>query len=96
MKRLVQQYSKEVKWRDEEYVPRTMSEHLQVSMESIGSVALACAAYVGMGDIITKKTLEWVLSYPEFLTSYGIFVRLSNDLVSTKVFSIPNKSSITS
>ncbi|WVZ94924.1 hypothetical protein U9M48_040751 [Paspalum notatum var. saurae] len=84
MKRLVQQYSKEVKWRDEEYVPRTMSEHLQVSMESIGSVALACAAYVGMDDVITKEILEWVLSYPEFLTTFGIFVRLSNDLVSTK------------
>ncbi|OEL15075.1 Sesquithujene synthase A [Dichanthelium oligosanthes] len=84
MKRLVQQYSKEVEWRDEDYVPETMSEHLQVSMESIGSVALACAAYVGMGDVITKETLEWVMSYPQFLTSFGIFVRLSNDLVSTK------------
>ncbi|KAF8747268.1 hypothetical protein HU200_013258 [Digitaria exilis] len=84
MKRLVQQYSKEVEWRDEDYVPETMWEHLQVSMESIGSVALACAAYVGMGDVITKETLEWVLSYPQFLTSFGVFVRLSNDLVSTK------------
>ncbi|CAL5010396.1 unnamed protein product [Urochloa decumbens] len=84
MKRLVQQYSKEVEWRDEDYVPETMSEHLQVSMESIGSVALACAAYVGMDDVITKETLEWVLSYPQFLTSFGTFVRLSNDLASTK------------
>nr|XP_034600768.1 LOW QUALITY PROTEIN: sesquithujene synthase A-like [Setaria viridis] len=84
MKRLVLQYSKEAEWRDEDYVPETMSEHLQVSMESIGSVALACAAYVGMDDVITKDILEWVLSYPQFLTSFGIFVRLSNDLVSTK------------
>ncbi|KAF8713005.1 hypothetical protein HU200_028795 [Digitaria exilis] len=84
MKRLVQQYSKEVEWRDEDYVPETMWEHLQVSMESIGSVALACAAYVGMGDVITKETLQWVLSYPQFLTSFGVFVRLSNYLVSTK------------
>ncbi|NP_001105675.1 Sesquithujene synthase A [Zea mays] len=83
MERLVQQYYREIKWRDENYVPKTMTEHLQVSMESIGSVALACAAYVGMGDVITKETLDWVLSYPQFLTTYGI-VRLSNDVVSTK------------
>jgi hypothetical protein len=86
MERLVQQYYREIKWRDEDYVPKTMTEHLQVSMESIGSVALACAAYVGMGDVITKETLDWVLSYPQFLTTYGTIVRLSNDVVSTKVY----------
>jgi (S)-beta-macrocarpene synthase len=53
MERLLQLYCKEIKWRDEDYVP-TMSEHLQVSAESIGSIALTCAAYVGMGDIITE------------------------------------------
>ncbi|KAL6840797.1 hypothetical protein ACP4OV_029323 [Aristida adscensionis] len=83
-KRLVQAYIKEIKWRDEDYVPETMSEHLQVSLESVGSVMVACAAFVGMGDIITRETFEWVLSYPQFLKSFGIFVRLSNDLVSTK------------
>ncbi|KXG24532.1 sesquithujene synthase A [Sorghum bicolor] len=83
MERLVQLYCKEIKWRDEDYVP-TMSEHLQVSEESIGSIALTCAAYVGMGDIITEETFKWLLSYPQFLTSFGTFVRLSNDVVSTK------------
>ncbi|KAL6658956.1 hypothetical protein ACP70R_002996 [Stipagrostis hirtigluma subsp. patula] len=84
VKRLVQAYFKEIKWRDEDYVPETMSEHLQVSLESIGSFVIGCAAFVGMGDIITKDTFEWILSYPELLKSLGIFVRLSNDLVSTK------------
>ena len=88
MERLVQMYCKEIKWRDEYYVP-TMSEHLQVSAESIGYIALTCAAYVGMGDIITKETFKWLLSYPQFLTSFGTFVRLSNDVVSTKVFLYP-------
>ncbi|KAJ1267461.1 hypothetical protein BS78_07G057900 [Paspalum vaginatum] len=84
VKRLVQRYVKELEWRDDDYVPETMSEHLQVSMESIASVILSCAAYVGMGDVITKETIEWVLSYPQFLRSFGILVRLSNDIVSTK------------
>ncbi|KAL6840794.1 hypothetical protein ACP4OV_029320 [Aristida adscensionis] len=84
MKHLVQANIKEITWRDEDYVPETMSEHLQVSMESVGSFAVACAAFAGMGDAIKKATFEWILSYPQFLKSFGIFVRLSNDLVSTK------------
>ncbi|KAL6840798.1 hypothetical protein ACP4OV_029324 [Aristida adscensionis] len=83
-KRLVQAYVKEIKWRDEDYVPETMSEHLQVSLESVGPFMVACAAFVGMGDVITRETFEWLLSYPQFMKSFGIFVRLSNDLVSTK------------
>jgi len=60
MERLVQQYYNEIKWRDEDYVPKTMSEHLQVSMESIACIPITCAAFVGMGDIITKETLDRV------------------------------------
>ena len=86
MERLVQQYYNEIKWRDEDYVPKTMSEHLQVSMESIACIPITCAAFVGMGDIITKETLEWLLSFPQFVMSFGIYVRLSNDVVSTMVF----------
>jgi len=86
MERLVQQYYNEIKWRDEDYVPETMSEHLQVSMESIACVPITCATFVGMGDIITKETLEWLLSFPQFLMSFGIYVRLSNDVASTMVF----------
>ncbi|RCV29876.1 hypothetical protein SETIT_6G048400v2 [Setaria italica] len=83
MKHLVHLYCKELKWREENYVP-SMSEHLQVTMESVGSAALTCAAFVGMGDIITKEVFEWILSYPQFFKSFAIFVRLANDLVSTQ------------
>ncbi|XP_062191002.1 (S)-beta-macrocarpene synthase-like isoform X1 [Phragmites australis] len=84
MKQLVQAYMKEIKWRDDGYVPETMSEHLEVSLISIGGVAVLCAAFVGMGDIITKEILEWVLSDAQFVKAFGIFVRLTNDIVSTK------------
>ena len=85
MERLVELYTKEIKWRDEDYVA-TMSEHLKVSAESIGANALTCSAYAGMGDMsITKETFEWALSFPQFIRTFGSFVRLSNDVVSTKV-----------
>nr|AAS88571.1 terpene synthase 4 [Zea mays] len=84
MERLVELYSKEIKWRDDDYVP-TMSEHLQVSAETIATIALTCSAYAGMGDMsIRKETFEWALSFPQFIRTFGSFVRLSNDVVSTK------------
>uniref|UniRef100_M8B2L9 (+)-delta-cadinene synthase isozyme C2 n=1 Tax=Aegilops tauschii TaxID=37682 RepID=M8B2L9_AEGTA len=43
LKQLVQVYADELKWRDEHYVPKTMSEHLEVSSTSIGPYLLACA-----------------------------------------------------
>jgi hypothetical protein len=85
LKQLVQSYADEIKWRDERYVPKTMSEHLEVSSTSIGPFLLACAAYVGMDDTITEETFGWVLGNPQLIKSMGIFVRLSNDIVSTKV-----------
>lgn len=89
-KQLVQAYIKELKWRDEDYVPKTMSEHLEVSMRSVAAFFLACASFVGMDDIKTVETFKWVLGYPQLLKSFGIFVRLSNDIVSTKVFLYPH------
>ncbi|CAL5008193.1 unnamed protein product [Urochloa decumbens] len=83
MKHLVRLYCNELKWRNEDYVP-SMSEHLQVTMETVGSVALTCAAFVGLGDIITREAFEWILSCPQFFKSFAIFVRLTNDLVTTQ------------
>ena len=84
LKQLVQVYADELKWRDEHYVPKTMSEHLEVSSTSIGPYLLACAAYVGMDEITSEETFKWVLESPQLIKCLGIFVRLSNDIVSTK------------
>lgn len=89
MKELVREYTKEIKWRDEDYVPKTLKEHLKVSLISIGGTLVLCSAFVGMGDVVTKKIMEWVMSDAELVKSFGIFVRLSNDIVSTKVFLYP-------
>ncbi|KAF7021493.1 hypothetical protein CFC21_034439 [Triticum aestivum] len=41
--KLVQAYNAELKWRDEKYVPKKISEHLEVSTISIGTSVVACA-----------------------------------------------------
>ena len=86
LKILVRGYSQEIKWRDEHYVPETIDEHLEVSKATVGAFQVACSSFVGMGDIITKEILDWLLSYPKLLKSMTTFVRLSNDIASTKVF----------
>uniref|UniRef100_A0A0E0HSH4 Sesquiterpene synthase n=1 Tax=Oryza nivara TaxID=4536 RepID=A0A0E0HSH4_ORYNI len=82
--KLVQGYSQEIKWRDEHYVPKTVDEHLEVSRATVGAFEIACASFVVMGDIITKETLDWLLTYPELLKCFTTLARLSNDIVSTK------------
>lgn len=89
MKELVREYTKEIKWCDEDYVPKTLKEHLQVSLISIGGTLVLCSVFVGMGDMVTKEIMAWVMSDAELVKSFGIFVRLSNDIVSTKVFLYP-------
>uniref|UniRef100_A0A0E0EIF4 Uncharacterized protein n=1 Tax=Oryza meridionalis TaxID=40149 RepID=A0A0E0EIF4_9ORYZ len=84
LKRLVQGYSQEIKWRDEHYVPKTIDEHLEVSRATVGAFEIACASFVVMGDIVTKETLDWLLTYPELLKCFTTLARLSNDIVSTK------------
>ncbi|KAG8046604.1 hypothetical protein GUJ93_ZPchr0008g11863 [Zizania palustris] len=83
-KRLVQGYCKEIKWRDEHYIPKTIEEHLEVSRKTVGAIEVACISFVGMGDHITKGTFDWLFTHPEILKSFATLSRLSNDIVSTK------------
>ncbi|KAK1664700.1 hypothetical protein QYE76_052859 [Lolium multiflorum] len=83
--RLVRAYTKELKWRDENYVPKTLDEHLEVSARSSGGFTLTSASlFAGVGDIVSNDTFEWVLSYPQLFKSFDMFVRFSNDIVSSQ------------
>ncbi|XP_062193130.1 beta-sesquiphellandrene synthase-like isoform X2 [Phragmites australis] len=84
LKMLVRGYSQEIKWRDEHYVPETINEHLELSGVTVGVFQLVCSSLVGMGDIITKEILDWLLTYPGLLKCLSTFARLSNDIASIK------------
>ena len=84
--RLVQAYTKELNWRDQNYMPKTLDDHLEVSARSSGGFTLASASlFAGVGGIATTDTFEWVLSYPQLFKSFDMFVRFSNDIVSSQV-----------
>ncbi|RLN03574.1 (S)-beta-macrocarpene synthase-like [Panicum miliaceum] len=84
LKQLVQAYIEELKWRDENYIPETLSEHLGLSMRSSRGSPILCASLVGMGEIVKRETLGWFLSYPQLVRSFDTFVRLSDDMASTE------------
>lgn len=85
---LVRAYNKEVKWREEGYIPATVKEHLEVSARSGACHLLSCASFVGMGDIATKETFDWVQSMPKIVKALCIILRLSDDLKSYEVIFI--------
>ena len=58
----------------------------KISGVTIGAFQLVCSSFVGMGDIITKEVLDWLLAFPELLNCFPTFARLSNDIASTEVF----------
>jgi hypothetical protein len=82
---LVRAYNKEVKWREEGYVPATVEEHLQVSSRSSACHLLSCASFVGMTDIATKEAFDWVSNVPKLVKMLCIILRLSDDLKSYEV-----------
>ncbi|XP_044954970.1 zingiberene synthase-like [Hordeum vulgare subsp. vulgare] len=83
--RLVQAYTEELKWRDGNYVPKTLDEHLGVSARSSGGFTLASASlFAGVGGIATTDTFEWILNYPQLFKTFDMFVRFSNDIVSSQ------------
>ncbi|CAL5008198.1 unnamed protein product [Urochloa decumbens] len=84
IKILVQANSQEIKWRDEHYFPNTLDEHLKISRATVGGFQVACSSFVGMGDIITKEILDWLLTYPELLKCLSTIARLCNDIKSTE------------
>ncbi|KAG2650748.1 alpha-terpineol synthase, chloroplastic-like [Panicum virgatum] len=77
---LVRGYNAEVKMRDEGYIPRTVNEHLQVSLRTGACHLLACASFVGMDDIATKDSFDWVSTMPKIVKALCIILRLLDDL----------------
>ncbi|GJN21019.1 hypothetical protein PR202_gb08464 [Eleusine coracana subsp. coracana] len=77
---LVRCFNAEVKMREDGYVPKSVEEHLQVSLRSGGCHLLSCASLVGMDDIATKDSFDWISSMPKMVTRLCIILRLLDDL----------------
>ncbi|CAO2186890.1 unnamed protein product [Urochloa humidicola] len=75
-------YHAEVKWRDENYVPTNVDEHLQISVRSSACMHITSLTFISLGDVTTKEELEWAFTYPKIIRGVCIVGRISNDIVS--------------
>ncbi|XP_031250371.1 (-)-germacrene D synthase-like [Pistacia vera] len=83
MKILVRNYNMEARWCNQNYVP-TMEEYFSVALPSCGYLTLAATSFLGMGDIVTKESFEWVLSNPKIVKASSIICRLMDDTAGHK------------
>lgn len=83
MKVLVRGYLREAKWFHRKYTP-TLDEYLSAALDT-SSFSLAVTSFIGMGDIVTKDSLDWVCSDPKILKAASLIGRLKNDIKSHQV-----------
>ncbi|KAD7478282.1 hypothetical protein E3N88_01418 [Mikania micrantha] len=83
MKEYITSYMREAQWREEGYVP-TLEEHKSVSFMSCGYKMLTTSSFVGMGDIITKETFEWIKTNPPLVIASSAICRIMDDVVGHK------------
>ena len=84
MKKLVQAYFEEAVWLKEKYIP-TVEEYMSNALISCGYLTLSTISFIGMGDIVTKEALEWVIKEPKIVRAASIINRLMDDIVSNEV-----------
>uniref|UniRef100_A0A0D9VFT8 Uncharacterized protein n=1 Tax=Leersia perrieri TaxID=77586 RepID=A0A0D9VFT8_9ORYZ len=77
---LVKNFNKEVKMREEGYVPKSVEEHLQISARTGACHLLSCASLVGMDDMATKESFDWVSTMPKMVRALCTILRLVDDL----------------
>ena len=77
-------YFDEAKWFHEGCIP-SMEECVRVATASAGHTTLTTMSLLGMGDIVTKESFEWLLNDPKILRASNIIGRLMDDIVSSEV-----------
>uniref|UniRef100_A0A2N9F1R9 Uncharacterized protein n=1 Tax=Fagus sylvatica TaxID=28930 RepID=A0A2N9F1R9_FAGSY len=83
MKSQVRAYFHESKWLHQKHIP-TMDEYMRIACVTSGYSMLAITLLVGMGDIVTKDSFEWVFSDPKIVKACTVIARLMDDMVSHK------------
>lgn len=58
---------------------------MRIALVTSTYAMLAATSFIGMGDIVTKDSFDWLFSKPKMVTASEIICRLVNDIVSHKV-----------
>ncbi|CAL2254438.1 unnamed protein product [Prunus armeniaca] len=82
-KTIAKAYFDEAKWFHEGCIP-SMEEYMRVARASAGHTTLTTMSLLGMGDIVTEESFEWLLNDPKILRASNTIGRLMDDIVSSK------------
>nr|XP_016477108.1 PREDICTED: (E,E)-germacrene B synthase-like [Nicotiana tabacum] len=80
MKKCIRAYLKEAQWLNAGYIPKC-DEYLENGSASIGIMLMTVTSLVGLEELITKETLEWVINDPLILRASGVIRRLKDDII---------------
>ncbi|KAM5585786.1 (-)-alpha-pinene synthase [Rosa sericea] len=83
LKGVARAYFEEAKWFKDERIP-TVEEYLRYAIFSTGYPMLATVSLVGMGDIVTEETFQWLFNDPKIVIASTTLFRLMDDIVTTK------------
>ena len=62
-----------------------MEEYMPLALVTCGYKLLETVALVGMGDIVTQNSFEWLVNDPKMVTATQIICRLMDDIVGHEV-----------
>ncbi|KAL5565363.1 hypothetical protein UlMin_028527 [Ulmus minor] len=83
MKIQIRAYFQEAKWFHQQYKP-TMEEYMPLALVTSGYGLLATTCFVGMGNIVTRDSFEWLSCDPKMVKASEVVARLMDDIVSHK------------
>ncbi|KAM7473822.1 hypothetical protein LguiB_021065 [Lonicera macranthoides] len=80
MKESAKAYFQEAKWYNEGYVP-TMEEYMKIALVTSCYKMIVITSFAGMGELVTKETLDWVSNNPLIVRASSVICRLTDDMV---------------
>ncbi|XP_031389340.1 (-)-germacrene D synthase-like [Punica granatum] len=83
VKIMVRMYFQEAKWFNKQYIP-TVEEYMEVAVVTLGYQMLIVASLLGMPEITTEDTFQWLLSNPNIVRASAAICRLMDDIASHK------------
>ncbi|CAL2266062.1 unnamed protein product [Prunus armeniaca] len=82
LKAVARAYFEEARWFNEGYTP-TMEEYLPAAIVSTGYHMLSTVSLLGMGDIVTKETFEWLSNEAKIVRASTTLFRFMDDIVTS-------------
>ena len=84
MKQLTRSYQYEAECLDKGLVP-TMDEYMHHGLVTAALTILGIHSFLGIGDMVTEKSLDWISHFPLLIKAGCLFCRLTDDMIELEV-----------